>query len=155
MTSACIFKDTLRNDAQVFHKFRDSISEICLHVINSNFTSYFLPSSMQSSRAGTSKEIPLQESGLALLAILITLPFSFLEISCIIKELFNSSKFNMSSNISIASSDSDVFHVEQISNEPSPQWNKSPNILNSAEISQTHTARMPSVSSIASPNIRS
>ena len=57
----------------------------------------------------------------------------------------------MSSNISIASSDSDVFSVEQISNEPSPQRNNSPNILNSTEISHTHTARMPSVSSITSP----
>ena len=57
----------------------------------------------------------------------------------------------MSSNISVASSDSGVFFVEQISNEPSPQRNNSPNILNSTEISQTHTARMPSVSLIASP----
>ena len=57
----------------------------------------------------------------------------------------------MSSSISIASSDSDVFYVEQISNELIPQRNNSPNILNSTEISQTHTARMPSVSSIASP----
>ena len=52
----------------------------------------------------------------------------------------------MASNISMASSDSYVFNVEQISNEPSPQRNNSPNILNSTEISQPHTARMPSVS---------
>ena len=57
----------------------------------------------------------------------------------------------MSSNLSIASSDSDVFYVEQISKEPSPQRSNSPNILKSTAISQTHTARMPSVSSIASP----
>ena len=43
MTSACILKDTLRNDTQVFLKFRDFILEICLHLINWNFTSYFLP----------------------------------------------------------------------------------------------------------------
>ena len=55
-------------------------------------------------------------------------------------------KFNMSSNIPIDSVDSDVFFVEQISNEPSPQRNNSPNILNSTEISHTHTAGMPSVS---------
>ena len=41
--------------------------------------------------------------------------------------------------------------MEQISNEPSPQRNNSPNVLNSTEKSQTHAARMPSVSSIASP----
>ena len=56
----------------------------------------------------------------------------------------------MSSNTSINSEDSDVFFVEQISNEPSPQRNNSPNILNSTEKSHTHMARMPSVSSIAS-----
>ena len=57
----------------------------------------------------------------------------------------------MSSNISIDSVDSDVYFVEQISNEPSPQRNNSPNFFNSTEISYTHTAGMPSVSSIASP----
>ena len=57
----------------------------------------------------------------------------------------------MSSNISIILEDSDVFFVEQISNEPSPQRNNSPNILNSTEISHTHTARVPSVSLIGSP----
>ena len=44
-----------------------------------------------------------------------------------------------------------MFYVEQTSNEPSPQRNNSPNILNSTEISQAYPARMPSVSSIASP----
>ena len=60
----------------------------------------------------------------------------------------------MTSNISMASSDSDVFYVEQTSNEPSPQKNNSPSILNSTEISKAHAARMPSVSSIASPEPR-
>ena len=57
----------------------------------------------------------------------------------------------MSSNISTDSVDSDVFFVEQISNEPSPQRNNSPNLLNSTGISHTHKTRMPSGSSIASP----
>ena len=57
----------------------------------------------------------------------------------------------MSSNNSLDSVDSDVFFVEQISNEPSPQRNNSPNILNSTKLSQTHTAGMLSVSSNASP----
>ena len=90
MTSASIFKDTMRNDTQVFLEFIDSIFEIRLLLINSNCTLSFLPSLMLSSGAGTSNEIPLQESGLALPAILITLPFSFFEISCIIRKLFNS-----------------------------------------------------------------
>ena len=60
----------------------------------------------------------------------------------------------MTFNISMASSDSDVFYVEQTSNEPSPQRNNSPNILNSTEISQAYAARMPSVSSIASTEPR-
>ena len=57
----------------------------------------------------------------------------------------------MMSNISMASDDSDVFYVEQSSTEPSPQRHNTPNILNSTELSEQHTARVPSVSSIASP----
>ena len=49
------------------------------------------------------------------------------------------------------SGDSVVFFVEQTSNEPSPKRDNSPNILNSTEISHTHTAGRPSVSLIASP----
>ena len=54
----------------------------------------------------------------------------------------------------MASDDSDVFYVEQSSSELSPQRNNTPNILNSTEISEQHTARMPSISSIASPEPR-
>ena len=57
----------------------------------------------------------------------------------------------MMSNISMASDYSDVFYVEQSSTEPSPQRHNTPNILNSTELSERHTARMPSVLSIASP----
>ena len=57
----------------------------------------------------------------------------------------------MVSNISIASVDSDVFFVEQLANEPSPQRNDYPNILNSTELSGTHAREMPTISSIASP----
>ena len=151
MTSACISKDTLRNDTKVFLNFRKFIHEISLHLINFNFTSYFLPSSMQSSGAGTSNEIPLQKRGLALSAILITLPFSFFEISYSLDKTHLISFTKISSNISMASSDSDVFYMDQVSSEPSPQRNNSPNILNSAETSQTYAARLPSVLSIASP----
>ena len=68
------FKDTLRNHTEVFLKFRDSILEICLRLINFNGTLDFLPSIMLSSGAGTSNAIPLRESGFALPAILITPP---------------------------------------------------------------------------------
>ena len=47
--------------------------------------------------------------------------------------------------------DSDVFYVEQISNNRRPQRNNSPNILNSTELSEHQTAAMPSISSLASP----
>ena len=60
----------------------------------------------------------------------------------------------MTSNISMASDDSDVFYVEQSSSELSPQRHNTPNILNSTEISEQHTARMPSISSIAFPETR-
>ena len=54
-------------------------------------------------------------------------------------------------NISLDSTDSDVFYVEQSSSEPSPQRHNTPIILNSTELSEQHAIRMPSVSSIASP----
>ena len=57
----------------------------------------------------------------------------------------------MSSNVSLDSTDSDVFYVEQISNEPSPRRDNSPDILKSTEQSEHHAARMPSISTIASP----
>ena len=60
----------------------------------------------------------------------------------------------MTSHNSTASDDSDVFYVKQSSSEPSPQKHNSPNILNSTEISEQHTTRMPSISSIASPEPR-
>ena len=60
----------------------------------------------------------------------------------------------MSSNISLHSTDSDVFYVEEISNEPSPRRNNSPNILKSTELLEQHTGQVPSVSSIASAEPR-
>ena len=57
----------------------------------------------------------------------------------------------MTSNISMASDDSDVFYVEPRSSEPSPQRHSTPIILNSTEVSEQHATRMPSISSIASP----
>ena len=57
----------------------------------------------------------------------------------------------MSSNISLDSTDSDVFDVEQISNETSPRRNNSPDILNSTERLEHHATRVPSFSTIPSP----
>ena len=57
----------------------------------------------------------------------------------------------MASIISMDSVDSDVFFVEQLSNEPSPQRNNSRNVLNSTERSGTHATETPTVSSVASP----
>ena len=153
MTSACIFKDTLRNHTQVFFKFRDSIIEVCLHLINFNCTLDFQLSLMQSSGAGTLNEIPLQESALALPAILISLPFSFFDISYPLHH-FIILISKMTSNVSMASDDSDVFYVEQSSSELSPQRHNTPNFLNSIEISEQHTIRVPSILSIASPEPR-
>ena len=57
----------------------------------------------------------------------------------------------MSSNVSIDSTESDVFYLEQMSNEPSLQRNYSLDILNSTELSEHHATRTPSISTIASP----
>ena len=72
-------------------------------------------------------------------------------VASIITIQFYSSSFDMSSNISLDSTNSDVFYVEQISNEPSPRRNNSPDILNSTKTSQHHAVRMPSITTIASP----
>ena len=53
----------------------------------------------------------------------------------------------MASNMSINSIDSDVFFVVQLSSEPSPQRNTSPNVLISTERSVTHTRKLPTISS--------
>ena len=119
------------------------------HLTSTALLTSYLPL-MQSSGAGTSNEIPLQESALALPAIPITLPFSFFDISCLLHQ-FIILISKMTSNISMASDDSDVFYVEQSSSELSPQRHNTPNILNSTETSEQHTAQMPSISSIASP----
>ena len=103
MTSACFFKHTLRNDTQVFLKFGDYIFEVCLHLINSNFTSYFLPSSMLSCGAGTSKEIPLHESGLSLPAIPNTFSLSFSSFSCSIKNFIQSRLLNSTKHSTLQS----------------------------------------------------
>ena len=47
--------------------------------------------------------------------------------------------------------DFDVFYVEQLSDEPSPRRNNSPDIINSTERSEHQASRMPSISTIASP----
>ena len=57
----------------------------------------------------------------------------------------------MASNTSIIPIDSDVFFVEQLSSEPGPQRNKSPNIVKSTELSGSDTKKMPTISSITSP----
>ena len=57
----------------------------------------------------------------------------------------------MSLNSSVNSTDSDVFYVEQLSDEPSPRRNNTPDILNSTERTDHQAMRMPSVSTIASP----
>ena len=84
---------------------------------------------------------------------MITLPLSFFDISYLLHH-FIILISKMTSNISMASDDSDVFYVEQSSTELNPQRHNTPNILNSTEISEQHTARMPSVLSIASPEPR-
>ena len=57
----------------------------------------------------------------------------------------------MASNTSMASMDFEVFFVEHLWIEPSPQVNNSPNVLNSAELSAAYTREMRTISSVASP----
>ena len=57
----------------------------------------------------------------------------------------------MASNISLNSIDCDVSFAEQLSREPSPQRNNSPNNFNSTDLSGLHTREMPTLSSVTSP----
>ena len=110
---------------------------------------------MRSSGAGTSNEIPLQESRQYHHRYSSLYQFYLLQSVASITIIFLQIIISVTmSNISLASDDSDVFYVEQSSSEPSPQRHNSPNILNSTEVSEKHTVRMPSVSSIASPEPR-
>ena len=146
MTSACNLKDTLGNDTQAFLKFDISIFEICSHLINSNFTSYFLTSSTLSWNAGTSKEIPPDER----LIIFTRIPITFWSQSPIIICIPSIIKPKMFPPISPESNDSDLFYVEQSSNECSPPRQNTPIVL-SIEISGNNTREMITISSTASP----
>ena len=128
MTSSCIFKDTFRKDTRVFLKFKISIIEICLHLINSSYTPYFLTTSTLSRNEGTSKEIPPDEKCFSLPAIPMTFSVQYFSFSCCDKKIFihfSIEKSKMASNISLDSTDSDVFFVEQTSNQPNPRRNNS------------------------------
>ena len=57
----------------------------------------------------------------------------------------------MASIYSMDPVDSNVFFVEQLSKEPSPQPNNSPNILNWTELPGTHAIETPEFSSVSSP----
>ena len=57
----------------------------------------------------------------------------------------------MASNLSLKSTDSDVFYVEQSSNDQSIPRHNTPIVLSSTEISGDETREMISISSIASP----
>ena len=57
----------------------------------------------------------------------------------------------MASSLSMSSSESDVFYVEQSSNDQSPPIPNTPNVLNSTEMSGNDTRDLISISSSASP----
>ena len=153
MTSAWNFKDILRNHNQIFLEFKNSILRFVYISFNLNCTLDFLSSIDAEQRRGNIKRNPA--SGKRTIIISNTDHSTNLHLSesvaSIITIQFYSSSFDMSSNISLDSTDPDVFYVEQISNEPSPRRKNSPDILNSTETSQYHAVRMPSISTIASP----
>ena len=57
----------------------------------------------------------------------------------------------MASSLSANSIDSDVFYVEQSTNDQSPPWPNTPIVLNFTEMSGDDTRDLISISSIASP----
>ena len=141
----------------MFPKFKISIFEICLHPINFNFTLYFLTSLPLTRNAGKSQKVPLDESELSLLAI--PIPFqsqSFIVSGCVKQSNSPILQFQITlkteSIVPLNSIASEIFFVEQLSSEPSPQRNNSQNTLYSTELLMKHTREMPTLSSVTSPN---
>ena len=101
MTSACIFRDTLGNETQVFLKIGDSNFEICLHLINSNFTFYFLPSSMLSSGAETSMGNRASRNWIIITRKADHFPIFIFAIQLLDQEIYSISfiQLNMASNV--------------------------------------------------------
>ena len=136
MTSACNFKDTLRNHTQVFLEIRNSIFRFVY--ISSTPTALLTSqlSLMQSTRRGTIKGNPASGKWNRITRNTdhSTNHHLLRSVAPAIVFHFPSSLSDMSSNISLDSTDFDVFYVEQISNEPSPRRNITPNILNSTEL---------------------
>ena len=136
MTSACIFKDTLRNDTQVFLNFGNSIFEICLHLINSNSTPYFLSSSMLSTGAGTSRLMKVDYHYPQYRSLF---DFNCSNSAASTKKTYlafkNLQLSKMASNLSLNSIDSDVFYLEHSCNDQSLPRPNTPIVLNSTGMS--------------------
>ena len=60
----------------------------------------------------------------------------------------------MSANSSCKTSDSDVLYVKQLLNEPIPPRIKTPEVLNSTELSAVHPRKAITISTVASPRPR-
>ena len=118
MTSACIFKVTLRNDTQLFLTFRDSVFEICLHLINSKSSPYFLLSSMLSSGAGTSKHLQPGDACRLTFVYVITSLSNFIK-SSILYHFSSLLSLMIAMNpflsLDCSSTESDVFYVDRSS----------------------------------------
>ena len=158
MTSASIFKDTLRNDTQMFFKFKDSIFEICLHLLNSNSTPYFLSSTMLSNGAGTSKHLPPDDPCRLTFLYSITSSRNFIKYSSLYH--FSSSLFSTIVmnhpllSLDSSSTESDVFYVQRSSEKSSRIRNNTLAVLNSTELSGAMARETITISSVASPEPR-
>ena len=151
MTSACISKDTLRNQTQVFLEFRDSI----LRFVYISSTPTSLPTSIDAEqRRGNIKRNPTSGNWTIIISDTDHSSIFIFRYQLLASSIYTILISITSSNISVVSDDSDVFYVGQSSGECSPQRHNTPNILISTELSEQYNARMPSVSSIASAEPR-
>ena len=153
MMSACIFKDILRNHTQIFLEFRNPILRFVYISFNFNCTLDFLASIDAEQRRGNIKRNPASGKCTRITRDTDYSSIFFLEYQLPASPIYNLDQ-KMTSNLSMASNDSNVFYVEQSSSELSPQRHNAPNILNSTKISEQHTLRVHLISSIASPEPR-
>ena len=145
MTSACFFKDRLRNDTQVVHISLFNFRQFTHEFSNLPDISNCLTPSTLLLTAGKSKVFPLYE---CLLSLLVVLPSI---IPVILREITKLQQNSISFNInSFNSTHSHVFYMEQSSGEQNPPKNSNLEVFSCTELSGAQAMEVITLSSVAS-----
>ena len=156
MTSACIFKATLRENTQVFFISQSSIFQVSYELSTSNVTDDYFTSSIQyhtreHQRFSSFMRVVccflhFSNHSFKFISRYQNLPLYIID--------FKFRCFKMMQDNSFNSTDSDIIYVEQSSTDLSPQRKITPKILNSTELSGALALEHITLSSVASPEPR-